>query len=108
MLSSMLCTSKSDAYIRSYKTRLNQIQVPLENCGITDPYIRVRFTVQVRFSSSPYRESEDIALVYYSSDQELNRNGRWSVDTVLGLTICEHCHCFKIQYFACSAILTRT
>jgi len=26
-------------------------------------------------------ESEDITLIFYSSDQELNRNELWSVDT---------------------------
>ena len=32
-------------------------------------------------------ESEGITLVYYSSDQELNRNELWSVDTVLDVTM---------------------
>ena len=32
-------------------------------------------------------ESEDITLVYYSSEEELNRNELKSVDTVLDVTI---------------------
>jgi len=58
------------------------------SCVISDPYTFV--------SGLPFRlgsghllmlESEDITLVYYSSDPELKRNKLWSVDTVLDVTM---------------------
>ena len=65
------------------------MKVPFENCAISDPGIHSWQDYRSGYVQvTSLLESEGIMLVYCnSSDQDLNRNKLWSMDTVLDVTL---------------------